>query len=87
MSFHKFKDSAYSPEPDAVPTMRIEEYLSRLRDVQNSGHIELSGPYPAACCSKTGIEAVGSRFRDDASTRLRTIGLARHSRLYNARRL
>jgi hypothetical protein len=87
MSLHQLKDSAHSPEPDTAPTMRIEEHMNRLKDALNPGHIKLSSPNPATCFSKTRVEAVGTRLRDDASTRLRTIGLARHPRLYNARRL
>ncbi|SRR6266702_3913782 len=87
MSLYRLKDGAHSPEPDTAPTVRIEEYRNRPKDAQNPGHIELSGPNPATRCSKTRVEAIGTRFRDDASTRLRTIGPARHPRLYDARRL
>lgn len=61
--------------------------MNELINVQNTSHVELSGPNPATSCGKSLAEAVGARLGNETPSRLRTIGYARHTGLQYTLRL
>jgi hypothetical protein len=76
------KEGTNTPEPDAAVAVKLSlEKLNKLVDVQNTSHVELSGPNTATGCSKGLAITVGARLGYETSTRLRTVGLAWHAGL------